>query len=230
MRRVLLVLAVLVVIALGATLTALWHEPTYYAAQLDQAPEQLEQANQEALRQAAALVSAVQRDSRWSATFTAEQINGWLAVDLPKNHPQLLAHGVVDPRVALDEHQLNVACRYRNQQLDTVVSLELDIRMTQEHELAVQIKRLRAGAIPWPLTPLVEGLTQLAQQQNVPLRWTTRDGLPVALVRLRSLGGQQDRLWDFEHVLVRRSGIVLSGQTRRRGGDTQEAVNKNLQR
>ncbi len=230
MRRVLIVLAVLVLVAIGATMTALRYQPTYYAAQLERDPQKLQQANQQALQQAESLVNAAQRDARWSATFTAEQINGWLAVDLPKNHPQLLSHGVVDPRVALAEHQLNFACRYRTQQLDTVLSLELDVRTTQDHELAVQIKRLRAGAIPWPLTPLVEGLTQLALQQNVPLRWTTRDGQPVALLRLRSLGPESDRSYEVDHVQIGPESIILSGQTRRRGAVDQDAVNKNLQR
>ncbi len=48
----------------------------------------------------------------WSAVFTDEQINGWLAADLPEKFPQLLPPEIQDPRVVFAPGQLQLACRY----------------------------------------------------------------------------------------------------------------------
>ena len=53
------------------------------------------------LRDIAAIESAVNTPGRWQTTITAEEINGWLAVDMVKNHPKLLPPTFHDPRVAI---------------------------------------------------------------------------------------------------------------------------------
>ena len=55
------------------------------------AGEQLEQ-------QLVELHNEVLREEQWSATFTEEQINGWLAYGLPKRFAHVLPSTVSDPR------------------------------------------------------------------------------------------------------------------------------------
>ena len=41
----------------------------------------------------------------WEIRFTADEINGWLAVDLVKNHPNALPPTLKDPRVSIDPNE-----------------------------------------------------------------------------------------------------------------------------
>lgn len=59
--------------------------------------------------------------------FTVEQINGWLADDLQKNHPSLLPATITDPRVAIENNQLMLGFRWQQPKWSVVVSLAAEV-------------------------------------------------------------------------------------------------------
>src|SRR5512146_2317099 len=90
-------LATLVLLALGGIYSAARHVPGFYHDALQADPAARQRQSDELLENAAALASSVGQEGRWHALFTAEQINGWLAVDVAKNFPELVPQGVADP-------------------------------------------------------------------------------------------------------------------------------------
>ena len=62
-------------------------------------PDELIIACRSFARQTAALNNHLRRMGGWEAHFTDQQVNGWLAVDVPKNHPDLLPPEISHPRV-----------------------------------------------------------------------------------------------------------------------------------
>ena len=70
---------------------------------------------------------------RWQALFTAEQINGWMAVDLARNFPNTLPPGVVDPRVDIRPEGVTVACRYLEGAVATTEDSSLGMRRIEVH-------------------------------------------------------------------------------------------------
>ena len=81
---------VLIAVLVGVFL-ALRYEPKFYREALAVEPEVQEKGSDEMLQRTAALVSNVRKPGKWQARFTAEQINGWLAVDFVKNHREALS-------------------------------------------------------------------------------------------------------------------------------------------
>jgi hypothetical protein len=159
-------------------------EPEFYQQALsvdvehhhEEAGDQLEQSVLD-------LHNDVREAGTWEAVFTEEQVNGWVASDMPDKFPKVLPPGTQEPRVAINPEAIRVACRFDNGKLRTVISFALDVDLTTEtNTLAIRISKLRAGALPVPLKQILDKITAAARRGKLPLRWTQFDGDPVALV------------------------------------------------
>lgn len=192
MRRILkwlslavILLAVVAGFAVWGSYLAARHEPKFYREALQTKPvkdaelgAQLEQA-----------ILDIHNDAlsggRWQAVFTDEQLNGWLAADLPAKFPDLLPEGVAEPRVLIERDGAYIACRFDNGQISTVISFALAINLTEEpNTLAVEVSKVRAGVLPVSLRQFLEPITAAALNSQVPLRWSQTEGNPVALVTI----------------------------------------------
>jgi len=123
----------------------------------------------------------------WNATFTDDQINAWLAQQLEIEFPQLLPPGVIEPRILIDNGKVMAAARYQNHHIDTVVSCEVSVALTEQaNVLAIRISNLRAGALPLPLASFLRGISQEAAKSDLEVRWDLGRGGPIALVTIPS--------------------------------------------
>jgi hypothetical protein len=181
-------LAALTALTLLALYEAAQHEPAFYREALETAPEVLEAASDKMLQQATAFSNEVQREGRWEAVFTAEQINGWLAVDRVKNFPNIVPPMMQDPRVEITPNGITVACRCEKGGVTTVSSLTvLPYTPPESNAIALRILRFRAGLLPLPRSEVLDGISQavqeLQQNRDVPihLEWKQSEGDPVAL-------------------------------------------------
>jgi hypothetical protein len=192
MRRILTFLLFACVLVLIAVLMLAWggyeaarREPDFYRKAMQAQPVQQEQMGDQMERAALGLHNDVRRDGRWQATFTADQVNGWLAADLPQKFPQMLPPEMREPRVAIAPNEARVACRYDNGQVSTVISFSLQANLTdQPNTIALRISKLRAGALPVPLRQFLDPIAAAAQKGQVPLRWSQSEGDPVALLTI----------------------------------------------
>ena len=78
---------IIVLLLLGLYLAA-QHEPAFYRDTLAANRSALEKGSDRMLRKAAALGSVSTRSGPWEIRITAAEINGWLAVDLPRTIPR----------------------------------------------------------------------------------------------------------------------------------------------
>ena len=123
------------------------------------------------------------RVGSWRASFTDGQINAWLQNELPQKFPRLLAVGAENPRIVIEGGKILAACRYRNRHLDTVISCELEVQLTEEpNMMAFRVSNLRAGALPLPLGKFVRGISKEAARGDIDIRWDHTVDEPVALV------------------------------------------------
>jgi hypothetical protein len=187
-----------------------WYDEVVYIE-----PVQAESAGDELERHALALVSGVKRpNDRWSAIFTQEQVNGWLAADLANKYPDSLPDGVSEPRVAIDEGGARFACRYDSPQITTVFNVETDVYLTDERNvLAVRVRRARAGALPLPLKRILDEATSAAQQRGIPIRWVEQQGDPVALVTVPSQIADVPGHIQVDMLLLRQGEVYVAGRT-----------------
>jgi hypothetical protein len=207
---VLLVLAALV--AGGIWLyRSLSHVPPFYSDALAVDESVLKQSNREMLRRTAALNNDVKRPGRWEALFTDEQINGWLAVDVPKNHPDLIPPQASNPRVQIVPGRLLAGAQIENA-VSAIVSVELDIRLTDTNVLAVRIQKLRVGDVPWGLDEILDDVIATARDWGLHVEQTQTEGDPVLLLTMPAELDRRRVL--VERLELREGEVYLSGSTK----------------
>ncbi len=205
-------LPVVALLSVGGLYLAWQHEPAFYRVALETEAATLARGSNELLEEASALVTDIRRQGNWRSLFTADQINGWLSVDLPKNHASLLPPGLEQPRVALERGRIFVACR-RTGPWASIVAIEIEPYLLQPNELAIRICGARAGWIPLPLAPLLEQVAHAATAAELPLRWDQAGGDPVAVITL-SPRREDRRLLSVESLEIQSGEIYLAGTTR----------------
>ncbi len=230
--RILLLMILVVVAVLLAGGTWVWwalhRVPDFYSKTVFVPPETLRPASNQMLRNTAALTSDLQRKSgQWQAVFTAEQINGWLAVDVPQNHPKSIPPSMSDPRVAIEPGKLTIAARYAGDIGESVISLETDIFLPKDRPdtIAIRIRALRAGAVPIGIKKIVDGLTHSATESEWDLRWRQLDGDPVAYLSPTPREGQR-QVWHIDTLELRANEIFIAGHTGEKSGSQEEPHTK----
>jgi len=190
--------------------------PEEYRQAVDVEHNALQDGSDEMLRQAAALASDVKKEGQWRALFTARQINGWLAVDLPENHPRTLPETMSDPRVVIKPDCIMLFCRFQRKNLESVLSLTVEPYMAEPNVLALRIRRVRAGLVPMPLENVLAAVSKAARKAELPLQWRRADGDPVALVTIPQPRDAQNKVVEIESLRLGEGEVYLSGRTERR--------------
>jgi hypothetical protein len=171
-------------------------------------------ASDKMVRQATGLASDVQKEGRWTAVFTADEINGWLAVEMVKNHRELLPPSVSDPRVSIQPDGATMACTYHSGAIDVVTSLAVDVYMVQPGVVGLRIKGVRAGSLPLPLLGRVlNEVSQATRQLEWDVRCRWEEGDPVVTISIpppRNPGGKPVRIEGVELV---EGEIRVAGET-----------------
>ncbi len=194
---------------------ALQQTPDFYRVAVAAPVAEQEAAGRQFERNVLALHNDLQLSGQWTRVFSAAEINGWLAVDLPSKFPQLLPEAIHDPRVELTPQRLQVAFRYETPQLTTVVSLSLEVQLADEpNTLAVRIRQAQAGWVPLPLKDFLDQLSDAATRADLNLRWAQRDGDPVALITIpRDQDESGSDSFTLQSIVIRNDELVLSGHT-----------------
>jgi hypothetical protein len=219
MRRTIRILLILLVAALllaGGVLAVLYRAaqrvPEFYEEAVQVEPAAQQQAYEQMQRQATALQNNLQRPGNWQAVFTAEQINGWLALDLARGRGSLPA-ALSDPRVRIDAQGITVACRARWKGLRTVVSLRIEAYLDSPNVLGLRLRQARAGAIPFPKDGVLKAVREAARRADVRIKWLQTDGDPVALISLSEVDAGAGRAVRLENLSFEPNAIHISGTT-----------------
>ncbi|SRR6056297_1389046 len=238
-RLVKRLLVIGVVASLSFLLAARWafrqsqKIPEFYRQAIAAAPpENLAESSRELEQRVEKLHAEVAQTGTWSAEFDADQINAWLAAELPKRFPSVQAKGLQDPRVMISEGKLTLAARFNNQRIDAVLSCDLTAQLTEQpNRLAVRIDNLRVGALPLPLSQFKQLIAKAASRLRLNVSWEESDDEEtVAIVELAdhdSADGDpavheqddptaQAERFTIELIELREAALVVAGQS----GDT----------
>lgn len=206
--------ALLVVLGVLTLWLAARHEPRFYREALAVASTEQKPASDRLLRRIGSMSNDLRNGRAWQLVLGAEEINGWLAVDLPGNHPEALPKEVEAPRVAIYGDQLHVAFRAHWGSVSPVVSLVLEPYLVKPDVVAVRIHRVRAGGLPVPLGHVLEGLSNAIEQAGLKLEWRQANGDPVAVVSLVSHDTHYGQV-HLEKFQIADGKILLSGTSNR---------------
>ncbi len=189
--------------------------PAFYEEALAISPRQQEEAGYELEQNVLDLHNDVQALDAWESLFSEDQLNGWLAADLPRKFPAFLPPEIRAPRVNVEDGRLSLACRYEGRSLSTVVHLQLDVYLANEpNTLAIRLRKARAGNFPLPLKSFLDHISATASQLSLPVRWTQLSGDPVALITLPSqFDAFPGRTVAFEVVELRPGEVRVAGNS-----------------
>lgn len=167
-------------------------EPSFYReAEMGSGPERRKKSA-EFLSNFFQLWNGVKFDSRWSADFTTEQVNSYLAENFVTDGTidNILPDGVREPRITFEDGKIHFAFRYGTPPWSTVVSVDLRVWLVQkEYNLvALELERIRAGLLPVSGRSVLERMAETIRQHNrgIEFNWYRHDGHPVALLRFQA--------------------------------------------
>ncbi len=221
MRKWLLVAAAVLAIVLLVAAGVFWSAyrasqqvPEFYRLALEVDPAVQKVGSDQMLQRTTALVSDVKKPGRWQALFTEEQINGWLAVDLVKNHSRALPSTISDPRVSIEPGSMTFACRVRQDRWQSVLSLKVDVYLSSPDTVALRIRKARAGTMPLPLDTVLAQVAEAARRARHRVEWRQVDGDPVALIPLEPMNKARVTV-EIDTLSLRKGAIYVGGTTKR---------------
>ncbi len=155
----------------------------------------------------------LQRRGQWQENIEAKTINAWLAVELPRNHPDLLPSGMRDPRVHIGPEGITLACRVDRGWIHGVVSLQVSAFVESADVIGLRVHTIRLGAVPWSLKPVLDGISDVARQSGVRVRWRQIDGDPVALLTLTPANGDRKQIVHVDTISLEEGRLHVAGTT-----------------
>ena len=189
------ILCLLVACVGGTYIAAQWalektrQVPDFYRQAIARVPDDAGAVSRQLEHEVLELKDQVGHFGSWRAVFTEEQLNAWLVHQLPQEYSKVLPKGVCEPRVVIQDGKVLAAARYSDSRIDTVVSFEVTIQLTAEpNVLAVEVRNLRAGALPLPLNHFVHHISHRAARDSLEVRWDAAepDGIPIGLITVPS--------------------------------------------
>lgn len=171
-----------------------------------------EQAARRLVTKVAALQAAFGRQGSWEAAVAEDECNGWLAVDLPRNHAMLLPPGWSDPRMALEPGTVRLAARRAVGPLEVIVALALDVRLRQRNVVECTVTDARFGSIPLPRAAWLHWLAARLGPCGLATEIRRRDGGSVLAVIIPTTGSQRVTL---DALAIQPGEILLAGTTSR---------------
>lgn len=144
------------------------------------------------ISKASALHSAASRPGRWEGVFTEDELNAWLATDLPRNHPRLLPPGWSDPRVSLEPRHVWVGTRWHAGPLSALVWVRADVRVRAPGEIAVAVADAGLGGLPLPGDALLKQFGERLSAAGMNAAVARLDGRNQLVVRMADGGSAME--------------------------------------
>lgn len=217
-RRLLPILGVLCT-AVGVLATLLYfglqRQPSFYRAALNRDVLASQASGDQFEYQIFNLRNDIRNAGHWFATFTAEQVNGWLATDLLEKFPTAIPPGVDSPRIAIEHDRLHLGFRLTNSTIRGVISVGGELFCTdQPNQIGFRLDYVCVGWIPVPIGQWADNIASHFNAVGLPMRWTEFEGAPVALVQLpRRLRDDNTLRFTLSSFELRDGELCIGGHT-----------------
>ncbi len=199
----------------GLALAALLaHEPAFYRSRAAAAPPGgAEPLARRLVTKASALRADVLRPGDWSAAVTEQELNAWLATDLPRNHPQLLPPLVSEPRLALGPRRISVGGRLALGPVRCVASCEAQVVLREVNQIGIVVEAVRLGGLPVPAGPVVREIARRIAALGLPTELRRLDGRTVLVVYISSSQQPEALRHRLESLTVEEGELLVAGTT-----------------
>ena len=191
--------------------------PDFYQEALQQQPEEARLQGAAFETQVMGLYNAALQFGPWNGAIHQDQINGWLASELPKKFPEILeSQFITDPRVSITAGELSVAGQANFEGLHGVIVARLDIfRTDQKDQFAVRVHSLRAGVFPIPISTFAAEIEKDLARHGLAAQWSEMEGDPVLIVDIPEKRLLLQELYKIEITTIdfEDERMIISGVT-----------------
>jgi hypothetical protein len=199
----------------AAVLVAAATTPAFYRARLAAGETAAaEQAARRLITKAAGLQAAASRIGPWEAAITEQELNAWLALDLPRNHAALLPAGVAAPRVELADRVVRLGARVGAGPLSAVVSCGLEIRLREVNQVECVVADASLGALPLPRGPILHALAARLTPFGLLAEVRRGDGRSTLVLTLPGSLGQRAKRSLLSSLAVTPGELLMAGETK----------------
>lgn len=192
------------------------HEPAFYRGLAAGGGAAAEQRARRLVTRLSALHADFVRPGPWEAVLAGDEINAWLATDLPRNHPRLLPAGLTEPRVAIGPRRLRAAARV-GPLLGGVASVEAEVVLRGVNQLGIAVTDARLGALPLPRGPVIRELARRIDALGMATELRRLDGRTLLVVYIPSTHDAGATSHWLEALALEDGGVVVAGVTRAAG-------------
>lgn len=195
------------------------HEPAFYrsriAAALDGEPPPAQmQQGRRLVTKLSALQADFVRPGRWEAAIAEEEVNAWLATDLPRNHSRLLPAGLSAPRVAIGPRRVRLGARVGGPLLGSVCSIDLEVVLRDVNQLGIVVDDARLGGLPLPRGPVTHEIARRVDALGMATELRRLDGRTVLVVYIPSTHDAGATSHWLESLALEDGAVLVAGVTR----------------
>ncbi len=213
----------LLVCLIGLTIFFVWawratrKIPDFYAAALLAPREELAASGRAFEQDLQELQDNVHQEGKWQVVLAENEINGWLAIQLPAQHPTLLPPQLNDPRVDIDATRVRLAARYSGKRFESVLFLSATITTRDgDNVIALTLLEARAGVLPVPVTSVKKYVEQAAEKLQISLTWEEdEESRPVAVFTVPMPESTRKLDVRIDRIEMQPEQFVVYGRTRR---------------
>ena len=176
--------------------------------------EDVEALARRAMTKASAWHASISRLGGWEMAVTASELNAWLAVDLPRNHPRWLPQGVTRPRLVFRPRHVVLGTRVGSGPLTAVAWLECEVLLRDVNHLMIVLEQAWLGAIPVPRAPILRELARRISRLGMVTDLRMMDGRTVLMVYIPSTHDAGATSYWLESLSIGDGELLMAGETR----------------
>jgi hypothetical protein len=176
--------------------------------------EDVEALARRAMTKASAWHASISRTGSWETAVTASELNAWLAVDLPRNHPRWLPQGVTRPRLVFRPRHIVLGTRVGYGPLTAVAWLDCEVLLRDVNHLIIVLEQAWLGAIPVPRAPILRELARRISRLGMVTDLRMMDGKTVLMVYIPSTHDAGATSYWLESLSIGDGELLMAGETR----------------
>jgi len=212
-RRLLILLVIGLLACVGLLVFIAAWRPAFYAPVTDADDPLREQAARRLVTQLSAVHGGLSRPGRWGAVIADEEVNAWLDLDLPLNHPTLLPSGVRRPLVAFEPKRIKAAARVGVGIASAVAWIDAEVALREINQLEIALHGAGIGPVPVPRGLVLREIAKRISPLGAVPELRHVGGRPVLLVYIPSIPGS-GMTCRLEGLRIDTGEMVIEGMTR----------------
>ncbi|GHT30470.1 hypothetical protein FACS1894214_0370 [Planctomycetales bacterium] len=190
-------------------------KPEFYKDELATPLPMLQQRNEEMLKNVNRLHNGIQsvlqkEKKTWKGTFTADEINGYFAVEAVKSSANILPAEIKEPRLTISPLKCELACLVEQDGFGGVLHLVFNIQLPEPNRVMLRIRNAQIGSIPVSRNYIISLLQNSLKQKGMNVTVGNEAGDPTLSFPLELNIGKKETLI-IETLEIENGAASLTG-------------------